>query len=1271
MKIRSIICSFIATVLAAGSFFLVSPQVASYAEGTEALPSAYCMRDEYVVLAQNQDKHGYCWNFASTMAASTTIMKATGEYYDFSELWTGVSLVTRDTYLKKPGAGGSFSYQYNAIQHSGLMLECDLPYEQSYTVSKENVTDYYNFYEKYSNDDLASCLVCDSDTSFSRSEVDAIKRHIYENGSVSMAFFFRTGFIEENGVFALEPNQENTTSCHAVSVIGWDDNYQREYYLNGSDTPTVFKGAWIILNSYTETSGNDGISLVFYDDNNISDIQGYRYEPDTSRDLYFYDKIEEGYAYPTAVKGKYYGSLTAETALTKQKNIFYNDVALTYSYTASAGASIESVDVYLGDQNVTGDFDVRIDNAAKRFYVTRENADYGQYKLLVTYGNGESSDTYLNNFFVTHGLFGEEIEFDCENSDFTLPPNPSRDLEFHSFISSDKRYVIYTNKLSGEVSFLPMPQSVYSEKNMSLPRISYEIKNGTNCASTYRITASSGYVLEYSFVFEYYEDTSLRPVNVYYDLGGGVNHEKNYSQELASPTSDLMLYAPTREGYTFAGYYLDYGNGSKKLAERNGLYYIDWDDIHHMGDAPTLNASSYYKQYYNESHTVFVYAAWEEDAYYNVDLSVSGEGSSQIDGNIRVSSDASVRYLLKPATGWCLSDIKLNGTSIEKDELLKVMKYGLVLEKLNNDTSVDVTFSKGVYVSLDFGENVKTAYVLGTRNGETQKFYDGDVIPADYFTSGGGILPRRYAPLLSDAILGKSNLINSDFDDLIFDREDLIKDEFLPPLRPVNPFPLGTTFALVVEVADDTAEYTYVLDNVGSYTVVEKGVFKKAVSIGSNAKVAEFTVGSATARPIEAVGVTYTVGSYVADHYISADPNAESGDKKTATYNAGTIAYLFIKKEADTVMYHYTEPSAFEAVGNGWYRKAVYVNPDAPELDRIVVSRSRQTYTVTWKNWDGSVIYTETYRYGDKPVFYYEDGEVTDYPVRPDDDEHSYDFAGWDTPLKSVTGNVTYTATYEAVMRRYAVYVEPTENGTVSPNGKNTITAVDRHTYVFTPDDGYRVKDVIVNGASVGAVLFYTFCEVSADQTLRVEFEKIKHTVTVLCGENGSVDLTGAVFVEHGENLTVNITPTKRYGIDFVKVNGVPVEAKNSLTLANVTTDAVVEIAFKPVTVTVTTESIGSGSVTPSFEAPVGENVRVDFDADIGYRVKDVKIDGVSVGSVDHYTFVSVACDHTVSVEYEADALLTVFALITAAALVGVLISIFPVMRSRSKYRLK
>ena len=97
MKSRSIRCSAIAILLILCSVLFVFPAQIFAAEDTaaaaaeEGLPAAYCMRDDYIIYAQNQDKHGLCWNFASTMAAATTIMKATGEYYDFSELWSAVS----------------------------------------------------------------------------------------------------------------------------------------------------------------------------------------------------------------------------------------------------------------------------------------------------------------------------------------------------------------------------------------------------------------------------------------------------------------------------------------------------------------------------------------------------------------------------------------------------------------------------------------------------------------------------------------------------------------------------------------------------------------------------------------------------------------------------------------------------------------------------------------------------------------------------------------------------------------------------------------------------------------------------------------------------------------------------------------------------------------------------------------------------------------------------------------------------------------------------
>ena len=57
------------------------------------LPSAYYMRDDYMIFAQTQSVQGLCWEYASSMALSTTLMKATGEYIEFSDGWMHIVII--------------------------------------------------------------------------------------------------------------------------------------------------------------------------------------------------------------------------------------------------------------------------------------------------------------------------------------------------------------------------------------------------------------------------------------------------------------------------------------------------------------------------------------------------------------------------------------------------------------------------------------------------------------------------------------------------------------------------------------------------------------------------------------------------------------------------------------------------------------------------------------------------------------------------------------------------------------------------------------------------------------------------------------------------------------------------------------------------------------------------------------------------------------------------------------------------------------------------
>jgi len=70
-------------------------------------------------------------------------------------------------------------------------------------------------------------------------------------------------------------------------------------------------------------------------------------------------------------------------------------------------------------------------------------------------------------------------------------------------------------------------------------------------------------------------------------------------------------------------------------------------------------------------------------------------------------------------------------------------------------------------------------------------------------------------------------------------------------------------------------------------------------------------------------------------------------------------------------------------------------------------SNSINSYTVTWKNYDGTILDVESYKYGVKPSY---KGET---PTREGDSSLLYLFKSWDQSILPVTGDITYTAIYD------------------------------------------------------------------------------------------------------------------------------------------------------------------------------------------------------------------------------------------------------------------
>jgi len=61
-------------------------------------------------------------------------------------------------------------------------------------------------------------------------------------------------------------------------------------------------------------------------------------------------------------------------------------------------------------------------------------------------------------------------------------------------------------------------------------------------------------------------------------------------------------------------------------------------------------------------------------------------------------------------------------------------------------------------------------------------------------------------------------------------------------------------------------------------------------------------------------------------------------------------------------------------------------------------------------------------------------------------------------------------------------------NGSISPSGTTMVTAGDLQTYTFTPNSGYQVNSVTIDGVNQGALPAYTFFSVMTNHALSVTF---------------------------------------------------------------------------------------------------------------------------------------------------------------------------------------
>ncbi|PCJ52740.1 MAG: hypothetical protein COA79_23260, partial [Planctomycetota bacterium] len=115
------------------------------------------------------------------------------------------------------------------------------------------------------------------------------------------------------------------------------------------------------------------------------------------------------------------------------------------------------------------------------------------------------------------------------------------------------------------------------------------------------------------------------------------------------------------------------------------------------------------------------------------------------------------------------------------------------------------------------------------------------------------------------------------------------------------------------------------------------------------------------------------------------------------------------------------------------------------------------------------------------------------------------------------SSNVTLYAQWTA-LTTYTLTASNGSNGTITPSGAIIVISGSNKTFTMTPNAGYDVDTVTVDGASAGNVSSYTFSNVTANHTISVTFKIKTYNIISSAGSNGSINPNGSTSANHGSN---------------------------------------------------------------------------------------------------------------------------------------------------------
>ena len=260
--------------------------------------SRFNLAEELDLRVEHQGSTTECWAFSLLKAMETnialnngtrTIGKFSERHMDYATSRNFLDGVNEKGFYRDTGRGGllvvGLAYLTNG---QGAVLESDMPFEdneQKINLSEidkkvDTIVDSYTIlptiHKSYEVDSKGNTISVKYKKSngkeYTEDELNAarklIKEHLVTKGAIStMTGGSFSKFYNNSNTFkatAYNCNDSTKVRDHAITIVGWDDNYPKENFGDGR-MPTT-DGAYIVLNSYGAEGFNNGYLYVSYED---------------------------------------------------------------------------------------------------------------------------------------------------------------------------------------------------------------------------------------------------------------------------------------------------------------------------------------------------------------------------------------------------------------------------------------------------------------------------------------------------------------------------------------------------------------------------------------------------------------------------------------------------------------------------------------------------------------------------------------------------------------------------------------------------------------------------------------------------------------------------------------------------------------------------------------------------------------------------------------------------------------------------------------------